>query len=261
MWSIILGEGNREIYMTDNFREKLGSGCGELEVNIDEEALDKLYRYYTMVVEKNKVMNLTAITEEDEFIVKHLIDSLSIAKSKAFKTIISGKKAPSLIDVGTGAGFPGMVLKIAYPDLKIVLFDSLKKRLNFLDEVIEELGLTNIHTLHGRAEDCGHDKKYREGFDLAVSRAVANMSSLSEYCLPFVKKDGYFIAYKSGESSEELGEAKHAIRILGGSIEEENKLVLPASEIERSLIAVKKVKNTPSQYPRKAGTPTKEPIR
>ncbi len=247
--------------MTENFKDRLVKGCRELEVNIGDEELNKLYRYYTKVIDKNKVMNLTAITEEDEFIVKHIIDSLSIAKSAEFKTMISGKNEPSLIDVGTGAGFPGMVLKIVYPCLKIVLFDSLKKRLNFLDEVITELELSNISTLHGRAEDCGHDKMYRENFDIAVSRAVANMSSLSEYCLPFVKRDGYFIAYKSGDSSEELNEAKHAIKILGGSIESETALVLPDSDIERSLIAARKIKSTPVQYPRKAGTPTREPIR
>ncbi len=247
--------------MTDNFRNKLDAGCRELGLSIDDKAIDKLYLYYNMVVEKNKVMNLTAITEEDEFIVKHIIDSLSIAKCDEFKSAVSEKKESSLIDVGTGAGFPGVVLKIAYPELKIVLFDSLKKRLNFLDEVIAKLGLSDISTLHGRAEDCGHDKKYREAFDFAVSRAVANMSSLSEYCLPFVKKNGYFIAYKSGESSDELEDAKHAIKLLGGNIESETKLVLPDSDIERSLIAVKKIKSTPMQYPRKAGTPTKEPIR
>lgn len=247
--------------MTDNFREKINKACSELGVDIDDGAISKLYRYYTMVVEKNKVMNLTAITEEDEFIVKHIIDSLSIAKSEEFNSFITEKMQASLIDVGTGAGFPGIVLKIAYPDLEIVLFDSLKKRLNFLDEVIAELGLSNISTLHGRAEDCGHDKQYREHFDMAVSRAVANMSSLSEYCLPFVRKGGYFVAYKSGESTDELNDAKHAIKLLGGNIETETALKLPESDIERKLVAVKKVKNTPSQYPRKAGTPTKDPLK
>lgn len=247
--------------MTDNFREKINTGCSELGVSLNEAAVSILYSYYTMVVEKNKVMNLTAITDEDEFIVKHIIDSLSIAKSEEFKTLISEKEGASLIDVGTGAGFPGVVLKIAYPSLKIVLFDSLRKRLNFLDEVITALKLTDISTLHGRAEDCGHDKKYREHFDMAVSRAVANMSSLSEYCLPFVKKNGYFIAYKSGESSEEIAEAKHAVKVLGGSVESETSLMLPESDIERRIVAVKKVRNTPAQYPRKAGTPTKDPIK
>lgn len=247
--------------MTDNFRDKLNIGCKALGLNVNDETINKLYIYYSMVVEKNRVMNLTAITEEDEFIVKHIVDSLSIAKCEEFIKLISLKDKPSLIDVGTGAGFPGVVLKLVYPELKITLFDSLKKRLNFLDEVINELGLEDISTLHGRAEDCGHDKRYRESFDFTVSRAVANMSSLSEYCLPFVKKEGYFIAYKSGDSVSEILDAKHAIKLLGGNIESETKLVLPGSDIERNLIAVKKVKTTPAQYPRKAGTPTKDPIK
>ena len=246
--------------MKEDFINIIKKGCESLGIGTDDECLDKLYRYYTMVIEKNKVMNLTAITEEDEFALKHIIDSLSLVKIIELDAAKTCGKGLSLIDVGTGAGFPGMVLKIVYPNLKITLFDSLKKRLNFLDEVTAELHLEDICTLHGRAEDIGRSKEYREKFDLAVSRAVANMSTLSEYCLPLVKKDGCFVAYKSGDSDKELDEAKHAVKILGGEIDGIAELKLPDSDIERKLIKIKKIKHTPAQYPRKAGTPGKEPL-
>ena len=247
--------------MTDNFKLKLTDGCKKLGLELDELKTEKLYRYYELVVEKNKLMNLTAITEEDEFISKHFVDSLSIIKAPDLKDELAQAKGIKLIDVGTGAGFPGMVLKIVFPSLKITLFDSLKKRLNFLDEVIAELELKDIETLHGRAEDYGNNKLYREKYDICVSRAVANMSSLSEYCLPFVKPDGLFVAYKSGESHSEIREASKAIKILGGNTEDIQDFMLPDSDIERSIVSVRKIKKTPAQYPRKAGTPAKEPIK
>lgn len=247
--------------MTDNFKLKLTDGCKKLGLELDELKTEKLYRYYELVVEKNKLMNLTAITEEDEFISKHFVDSLSIIKAPDLKDELAQAKGIKLIDVGTGAGFPGMVLKIVFPSLKITLFDSLKKRLNFLDEVIAELELKDIETLHGRAEDYGNNKLYREKYDICVSRAVANMSALSEYCLPFVKPDGLFVAYKSGGSHSEIREASKAIKILGGNTEDIQDFMLPDSDIERSIVSVRKIKKTPAQYPRKAGTPAKEPIK
>lgn len=246
--------------MTDNFRERIYSGCSALGIDISEGKVQMLFRYYEMVTEKNKVMNLTSITEENEFITKHIIDSLSIVKSIDLDAVLQDDETCSMIDIGTGAGFPGMVLKIVFPKLKVTLFDSLKKRLNFLDEVISELGLDGILTLHGRAEDFGHSKECRESFDFAFSRAVANMSSLSEYCLPFVKVGGAFAAYKSSDSNDEIRAAEHAIAKLGGKTEKKDSFVLPDSDISRSIVVVRKVRKTPGQYPRKAGMPTKEPL-
>ena len=166
----------------------------------------------------------------------------------------------SLIDVGTGAGFPGIPIKIAFPHIEIVLLDSLNKRLKFLDDVIRELDLEEIRTLHGRAEDYAKKAEYREKFDLCVSRAVANLSTLSEYCLPFVKKGGSFVSYKSGEADEEIRSSENAVNILGGKIEKIEKFMLPDTDIGRALVQIDKVKNTPGRYPRKAGVPAKEPL-
>lgn len=246
--------------MTELFRTELEEGIKLLNIELSEEQKKQLFVYYNMIVEKNKVMNLTAITEEKEFVKKHIIDSLAVVNAGEEIADILKNGDIELIDVGTGAGLPGMVLKIAFPKLKITLFDSLMKRLKFLDEVIDKLGLNNITTLHGRAEDIGRDKKYRERFDIVVSRAVANMSTLSEYCIPLVKPLGVFVPYKSGEIQEELKVAGKAIKILGGEVCSSKMYELPGSDIKRSLIVIEKIKHTPMEYPRKAGVPSKEPI-
>lgn len=234
-------------YNTDKFV----AGLNTIGIMLTDKQMQQFLTYYEMLVEKNKVMNLTAITEFDEVIEKHFLDSLQIAKY----VDLDGK---TLIDIGTGAGFPGIPLKIAFPQLKVVLLDSLNKRIKFLDEVIHEFGLKDVETLHGRAEDYGKHVDYREQFDFCVSRAVANLSSLSEYCIPFVKKEGYFIPYKSGNIDEELQSANKAVFLLGGKMERVEKFALEDSQ--RSFVFIKKVNNTAKKYPRKAGLPTKEPL-
>ncbi len=248
--------------MTDNFETKVKQGSEALGISLSSGQIAQLFSYYEMLVEKNKVMNLTAITEENEVITKHILDSLSLASCTDLSEYREGGKAKGkLIDVGTGAGLPGMILKIAFPGLEITLFDSLKKRLVFLDEVISALSLTGIKTVHGRAEDFGKDPQYRENYDFAVSRAVANMSSLSEYCLPFVKKNGIFAAYKSAGSEQEIQNAAGAISKLGGKIEKEATFLLPDSDIQRSIVIVRKTAKTSPAYPRKAGIPAKDPLK
>ena len=199
-------------------------------------------------------MNLTAITEYDEVMKKHFVDSISLCKAY---DVTQNK---TVIDVGTGAGFPGLALKIAFPDLQVTLLDSLNKRINFLNEVIAALGLTGVETIHGRAEDFAKPGKCREKYDLCVSRAVSNLATLSEYCLPYVKTGGTFISYKSGTVQEEAEEAEKAINILGGQVKDITYFKLPDSEIDRSLVIINKKKSTPGKYPRKAGTPLKEPL-
>lgn len=226
----------------------------KLSIELNEKQVKQFIKFYEMLVEWNKVMNLTGITEYDEVVEKHFVDSLSIVN------VVDMNDIHKVIDIGTGAGFPGIPLKIAFPHLEITLLDSLNKRIKFLNAVIDELGLDNIHTIHGRAEDFAKQENYREKYDLCVSRAVANLSTLSEYCLPYVAVDGMFVPYKSGDIEEELNNSKKAIQILGGKIENTFKFELPGTDIGRSLVKIKKVKNTAKKYPRKAGLPSKEPL-
>ncbi len=231
------------------------NGLDELNISYDEKQLEQTDAFYEMLIEKNKVMNLTRITDREDFYIKHVLDSLLIAK--LYGDDIKGMK---ILDVGTGAGFPGIPLKIFYPDTEITLLDSLNKRLLFLDEVIENLGLSNISTIHGRAEELGHNKEYRESFDLVVSRAVADMSVLSELCIPFVKVGGSFVAYKSSDSDEEIARATRAIKILSGSEANIHDIPLSDTDIIRKLVETRKYSSTPKSYPRKPGTPTKKPL-
>ena len=233
-------------------------GLEQLSITLSGEQKQQFLTYYEYLVEKNKVMNLTAITEYEEVITKHFLDSLAVVKTSCFKLEeLAGKR---LIDIGTGAGFPGIPLKIAFPKLEILLLDSLNKRINFLNEVTEMLGLTKINTVHGRAEDYAKQKEYRESFDFCVSRAVANLSTLSEYCIPFVKQGGCFISYKSGSVDQELIQAEKAVKILGGQREEVVRFSLADTDMDRSFVVIRKAKPTPKKYPRKAGLPSKEPL-
>ena len=226
----------------------------ELGIILTDFQIQQFNIYYEMLTEWNQYMNLTAITEYDDVMKKHFIDSISLCRAyDVYKKV-------SCIDVGTGAGFPGLALKIAYPELQITLLDSLNKRIQFLDAVIEKLALTGIETIHGRAEDYAKPGKLREKYDLCVSRAVANLSTLSEYCIPFVKKGGCFISYKSEKIIEEIKAAENAISILGGEIKTQVEFMLPDSDIYRNLFVIEKKKETPKKYPRKAGLPGKDPL-
>lgn len=236
--------------VNDTFKEKLK----EWNLSVTDEMCSQFETYYELLAEWNKVMNLTGITEKSEVYEKHFLDSLAIAK------VTDLKQAESLIDVGTGAGFPGIPLKIVFPHLKVTLLDSLNKRVKFLNAVIEALHLENVETLHGRAEDYAKKPEYREQYDFCVSRAVANLATLSEYCLPYVKVGGMFIPYKSGEIEEELEKSGKSVRILGGNVDNFEKFLLPGSDIGRSLIMIRKTGKTPKKYPRKAGLPAKEPL-
>jgi len=236
----------------------LKKGLTDLNLTLTDEQLNQFLTYYELLVETNKVMNLTAITEFDEVIEKHFLDSLSLCRVYDFKNLPEASGSIKVLDMGTGAGFPGIPLKIAFPEVEFVLADSLNKRIRFLQDVIAQLGIEKIEAVHARAEEMGRNKSYREQFDLCVSRAVANLSSLSEYCIPFVKEGGRFISYKSGEIDEEVEQAKKAIFLLGGKVEDVYKFDL--YEQKRSFVLIRKEKKTPKTYPRKAGTPTKEPL-
>ena len=228
--------------MSQLFDEKLQ----ELNLVLTKQQKQQFDKFYELLVEWNKVMNLTGITEYEEVNEKHFIDSLAVVKAADLN------KVNTVIDIGTGAGFPGIPLKIAFPHLKITLLDSLNKRIKFLDEVIRELGLQEIKTIHGRAEDFAKQKEYREQYDLCVSRAVANLATLSEYCIPYTKVGGQFISYKSGEIQEEIDASRKAVSILGGTV---------ADVVGRSFVVIKKEKATAKKYPRKAGLPAKEPLK
>ena len=241
----------------EEFTRLLDAGCEELGIVLTEKQKEQFFKYFQLLTEWNQVMNLTAITEMPEVVTKHFVDSLLVVN--VFDGIRT--EAHSCIDVGTGAGFPGIPLKIAFPQLQITLLDSLNKRVGFLNTVIQELGLTGITAVHGRAEDFGRNKEYREQFDLCVSRAVANLSTLSEYCLPFVKEGGKFLPYKSGKVEEEAREAESAVKKLGGSMRETKTLVLPGTDVDRTFVPIDKINVTPKKYPRKAGMPGKEPLK
>lgn len=238
----------------NEFVSYLNNLLTRFDITLSERQENQFFDYYNMLVETNKVMNLTSITEPKEVALKHFADSVSLLHYFDFS------KVESIIDIGTGAGFPGIPLKIMFPEKKILLLDSLNKRIKFLNNVIETLGLENIDTVHSRAEDAAHNKLYRESYDLCVSRAVANLSTLSEYCLPFVKKGGYFIPYKSVELENEAPAAKNALKILGGSEPECIYFDIEELDYHRSFAIINKLDSTKKKYPRKAGIPSKEPL-
>ena len=240
------------MYNTAQFEKDLK----ELGIVLNKKQVNQFMKYYEILVEWNSFMNLTGITEFDEVMKKHFVDSVSLVKACDLE-----EKDVSLIDIGTGAGFPGLPLKIVFPNLKVTLLDSLNKRIKFLDEVILQLGLEDIDTIHGRAEDFAKPDKLREKYDICVSRAVANLATLSEYCLPFVKVGGCFVSYKSEKISDEANDAQKAITLLGGNVKEQIEFMLPDSDIYRNLFVIEKNSATPKKYPRKAGMPAKEPLR
>ncbi len=237
-------------YSFEQFEQKLS----QMNLTVTDEMKEQFSIYYELLCEWNKVMNLTTIIEFDEVVEKHFLDSLALA---AYLDIHPDWK---LIDVGTGAGFPGIPLKIMFPKLNVLLADSLNKRVRFLEEVIGRLRLSDICAVHGRAEDLAHKTEYREQFDLCVSRAVAHLSSLSEYCLPFIKRGGVFAAYKSADIAEEVEQSQKAIQILGGKLDRVEQFQLPDTEYQRSFVLMNKIKYTAKKYPRKAGTPVKCPL-
>lgn len=232
----------------------LEQGCAEMGIVLNDVQKQRFIDFYEYLVEKNKVMNLTGITEFEEVLVKHFLDSLACVKA------VDMSKVKKIMDIGTGAGFPGVPLKIAFPNVEATLLDSLNKRVKFLEETFELLKFDHIKAVHGRAEEYAKQKEHREQYDLCVSRAVSNLATLAEYCLPYVKCGGYFVSYKSGKVQEEAQQAEKAIKILGGKVKDIIYFQLPDSEIERSLVVIEKKVKTPGKYPRKAGTPLKEPL-
>lgn len=237
-------------FLLDSFKK--------INIDLSDKQVNQFITYYELLVEKNKVMNLTAITEYEEVVIKHFVDSVLVSNVKDFCNI------DNIIDVGTGAGFPGIPLKIIYPNVKITLLDSLNKRINFLKDVIDIIGLKEVECIHGRAEDFGHNEQYREKYDICVSRAVANLSTLSEYCMPFIRVGGDFISYKASDIDDEIKSAENAIRKLGGRVETKRTVYLPTlqenNNIERNFVIINKVSEMNKKYPRKSGTPSKEPL-
>lgn len=232
----------------DNLVDRLDN----FSIHLSDSQIQQFLNYYELLIETNKVMNLTAITEFEQVVEKHFVDSLSIVR------VLSTEKPLRILDLGTGAGFPGIPIKIAYPELSVTLVDSLQKRVTFLEYVIRELGLRKISAIHARAEELARDHGYREQYDVCVSRAVANLSTLSEYCLPFVRIGGVFVAYKSGKVEEECKQAERAMDILGGKLGKMDHFQI--GENDRTLLVIEKKKASPGKYPRKAGTPSKNPI-
>ena len=224
-----------------------------LNIAVSNKQLEQFDKYYEILIDWNNKINLTAITGYEDVILKHFIDSILLMKF----IDINDKR---IIDIGTGAGFPGIPLKIMNPDCDVVLMDSLNKRINFLNEAISVLNLNNICAVHGRAEDAAHDKKYRNNFDLCVSRAVANLRTLSEYCIPFVKKGGLFVSYKSDKCEDEINDSKNAINVLRSKIKMVNEIVIPQTDIVRRFIIIENINRIDNKYPRKAGTPSKDPL-
>jgi len=236
----------------DEFKSILQLQTKKFKINLTDDMLFKFYKYMNLLIETNKNINLTAIIEPKDIILKHFIDSLTI------NCYVS--KRESIVDIGTGAGFPGVPLAILREDINVLLVDSLQKRVNFLNKVIEELNLTNVKAIHARAEELGQMTEYREKFDVVTSRAVANMSTLMEYMIPFANKNGICIIMKGSNIEEELKKAENAIRILGGKLEKREEFYLSDKENKRNIVVVKKILHTPSKYPRLQGKATKEPI-
>ena len=234
-------------------REILISGLKKYNIDFSKEQLDKIDLYYDLIAEKNKVMNLTRITDKKEFYVKHILDSVSICNYLSFND-------QKILDLGTGAGFPGIPLKIFFPEIRIIMVDSVNKKLEFINSVIDSLQLQNIKTVHGRAEDIARINEYRESFDFVLSRAVADLSVLSEYALPFLSLNGYFIAYKSWDCDQEIKKADNAIRLLSGASPIIKDIILPNTDISRKLVIIKKISAISIKYPRKAGIPSKNPL-
>lgn len=231
----------------------------QMNITLSEKQLEQFDTYMNMVIEKNQVMNLTAITDPEEFALKHFADSLSLIPAVPELKYIS-EKPVTMVDVGTGAGFPSVPLKIAYPNIQLTLLDSLNKRISFLNNVISTLGLENVTTIHARAEEGGRRKDLRDTFELVTSRAVANLSTLTEYCLPYAKVGGLFVSYKSGNIDEELESAERAIKLLGGKLEDVIHFQLADTDNSRSFVLIRKEKPTPKAYPRKPGTAKREPL-
>ena len=238
--------------MDNYFKNKMIELSNKINIEITEEQINKYFTYMNLLLKWNEKVNLTAITEKDDIILKHFIDSMTV-----LQFIRSGDR---IIDVGTGAGFPGIPVAIMKRDINVTLLDSLNKRINFLNEVSSQIKINNIEAIHGRAEEVGQNKKTRESYDITVSRAVANLTTLVEYLLPLTKIEGKCICMKGPDIGEELENAKYAIKELGGEFEKVEKFLLPNSDMERNIIIIKKVKETPKKYPRKAGTPSKQPI-
>lgn len=239
--------------LKEEFTQKMKEFSNEIDILLNEKQIEQFYTYMELLLEWNEKINLTAITKPEEIILKHFIDSITIAK-----------KIPEnvkLVDVGTGAGFPGIPLKIVREDIELTLLDSLQKRINFLQEVVEKLELTGVKAIHSRVEDFGKNKKYREIFDCATSRAVANLSTLVEYLLPLVKLNGCCISMKGANVEEEIAQSRNAVLLLGGKMEEVEKFQLPKSDMDRCVVFIRKVKHTPLKFPRKSGVPAKDPLK